>query len=191
VLSSRPCADDLCEGEYEEPAPLLRDDEPPCTFIVPALAPSHDKSTAGFAGISEPRVPFRGRPPELLARASLEPAPIPKLRTDELFGVIHAKLEELAVEDDPLCPDPPPSNEPPGMAGPSNNPVQVYRTGRANHWEFLRLRTGFELPSSWVNLPGYGSNRNRSGLDFMRWSDFDLGTQDLNDIQRPKYFFKK
>jgi hypothetical protein len=77
------------------------------------------------------------------------------------------------------------------MAGPGNNPVQVYRTGRANHWEFLRLRTGFELPSSWVNLPGCGSYRNRSGLDFMRWSDFDLGAEDLNDIQRPKYFSKK
>jgi hypothetical protein len=24
----------------------------------------------------------------------------------------------------------------------------------------------------------------------MRWSDFGLGAQDLNDIQRPKYFSK-
>jgi hypothetical protein len=43
------------------------------------------------------------------------------------------------------------------MAGPGNDPVQVYRTGRANHWEFLRLWTGFELSSSWIALPDYGS----------------------------------
>jgi hypothetical protein len=54
------------------------------------------------------------------------------------------------------------------MAGPGNDPVQVYRTGRENHWEFLRLWTGFELPSSWIALPDYGSNRNRNILDFMR-----------------------
>jgi hypothetical protein len=47
-----------------------------------------------------------------------------------------------------------------GMAGLGNDPVQVYRTGRANHWEFLRLWTGFELPSSWANPPGYGPNLN-------------------------------
>jgi hypothetical protein len=45
------------------------------------------------------------------------------------------------------------SGSPPAMAGPGNDPVQVYRTGRANHWEFLRLWTGFELPSSCVDLP--------------------------------------
>jgi hypothetical protein len=67
------------------------------------------------------------------------------------------------------------------MAGPGNDPVQVYRTGRANHWEFLRLWTGFELPSSWANLPGYGPNPNRNILDFMRWPQIDLGAQDLND----------
>jgi hypothetical protein len=39
------------------------------------------------------------------------------------------------------------------MAGLGNNPVQVLSTGRANHWEFLRLWTGFELPSSCVDLP--------------------------------------
>jgi hypothetical protein len=53
---------------------------------------------------------------------------------------------------------------------------------------FLRLRTDFELPSSWTALPGYGPNLNRSGLDFMRWPQIDLGAQDLNDIQRPKSF---
>jgi hypothetical protein len=76
------------------------------------------------------------------------------------------------------------------MAGPAINPVQVFRTGRDLHWEFLRLRTGFELPSSWANLPGYGPNRNRNISDFcvMRWPQIDLGAQDLNDIQRPKSF---
>jgi hypothetical protein len=57
-------------------------------------------------------------------------------------------------------------------------------------WEFLRLWTGFELPSSWVEVPCYGLNRNRSGLDFMRWSDFDHGAQDLNGKQRPKLCFQ-
>jgi hypothetical protein len=76
------------------------------------------------------------------------------------------------------------------MAGPGNDPVQVYRTSRANHWEFLRLWTGFELPSSWVNLPAYGSNLNRNILGFVRWPQIDLGAQDLNDIQRPKSFQK-
>jgi hypothetical protein len=74
------------------------------------------------------------------------------------------------------------------MAGPGNNLVQVFSTGRANHWEFLRLRTGFELPSSCINLPCYALNLNRNILDFMRWSQIDLGAQDLNDIQRPKSF---
>jgi hypothetical protein len=56
--------------------------------------------------------------------------------------------------------------------------------------EFLRLWTGFELPSSWSNLPCYGVNRKRNILDFMRWSDFGLGAQDLNGIQRPNSFQK-
>jgi hypothetical protein len=77
-----------------------------------------------------------------------------------------------------------------GMAGPGNNLVQVFATGRANHYEFLRLWTGFELPSSWRTLPGYGPNLNRNILDFMRWPHIGLGAQDLNDIQRPKYFSK-
>jgi hypothetical protein len=37
--------------------------------------------------------------------------------------------------------------------GPGNDPVQVYRTLRELHWEFLRLWTGFELSSSCVDLP--------------------------------------
>jgi hypothetical protein len=74
------------------------------------------------------------------------------------------------------------------MAGLAVNLVQVFRTGRANHWEFLRLWTGFELPSSWLNLPCDGLNLNRNISDFMRWPQIDLGPQDLNDIQRPKSF---
>jgi hypothetical protein len=76
------------------------------------------------------------------------------------------------------------------MAGLGDNPVQVFRTKLRLHWEFLRLWTGFELPSSWLNLPCYGSNLNRNILDFMRWPHIDLGAQNLNDIQRPKYFSK-
>jgi hypothetical protein len=76
------------------------------------------------------------------------------------------------------------------MAGLGNNPVQVFATLPDLHWEFLRLWTGFGLSSSWRALPGYGSDLNRNILDFMRWSQIDLGAQDLNNIQRPKYFSK-
>jgi hypothetical protein len=68
------------------------------------------------------------------------------------------------------------------IAGLAINLVQVFRTGRDLHWEFLRLWTGFELPSSWFNLPCYGVNLNRNILDFMRWPQIGLGAQDLNDI---------
>ena len=67
------------------------------------------------------------------------------------------------------------------MAGPGINPVQVFWTLRDFVWEFLRLWTGSELPSSWPDLYGYGLNRNRNSLDFMRWSDFDHGAQDLKE----------
>jgi hypothetical protein len=76
------------------------------------------------------------------------------------------------------------------MAGPGNNPVQVFATKLRLQWEFLRLWTGFELSSSWSNLPCYGVNRNRNILDFMRWPQIYLGAQDLNDIQRQKSFQK-
>jgi hypothetical protein len=76
------------------------------------------------------------------------------------------------------------------MAGLGNNPVQVLSTLPDLHWEVLRLWTGFELPSSWRALPCYGADLNRSGLDFMSWHQIDLGAQDLNGIQRPKYFSK-
>jgi hypothetical protein len=66
------------------------------------------------------------------------------------------------------------------IAGPAINPVQGFRTCRDLHWEFLRLWTDFELPSSWPVLPCYGPNLNRNILDFMRWPQIDLGTQDLN-----------
>jgi hypothetical protein len=68
------------------------------------------------------------------------------------------------------------------MAGLGNDPVQVYRTGRDLHWVKFTFETGFELPSSWINLPDYGLNLNRNILDFMRWPHIDLGAQDLNDI---------
>jgi hypothetical protein len=74
------------------------------------------------------------------------------------------------------------------MAGPGNDPVQVFRTVRDLHWEFLRRWTGVELSSSWSALPCYGTDRNRNMLDFMRWPHIDLGAQDLNGIQRPKSF---
>ena len=54
------------------------------------------------------------------------------------------------------------------MAGPGNNPVQVFSTGLPLHWEFLRLWAGFELSSSWIALPDYGSDLNRNSLDFMK-----------------------
>jgi hypothetical protein len=76
------------------------------------------------------------------------------------------------------------------MAGLGNNSVQGFRTGRDLHWDFLRLRTGFELPSSWHTLPAYGTHLNRNILDFMSWPHIDLGAQDLNDIQRPNSFQK-
>jgi hypothetical protein len=72
------------------------------------------------------------------------------------------------------------------MAGLGDNPVQVFRTLPGFDWEFLRLWTGFELSSSCIKVPCYALNLNRNLLDFMRWSDFGLGAQDLNDIQRPK-----
>jgi hypothetical protein len=80
--------------------------------------------------------------------------------------------------------------QPTDIAGPAVNPVQVFRTGRANHWEFLRLWTGFELSSSWSALPCYGADRNQNILDFMRWPQTDLGAHYLNDTQRPKPFQK-
>jgi hypothetical protein len=54
------------------------------------------------------------------------------------------------------------------MAGYRITPVLGLWTLRVRLWEFLRLWTGFELPSSWANLPGYGPNLNRNILDFMK-----------------------
>jgi hypothetical protein len=76
------------------------------------------------------------------------------------------------------------------MAGYRITPVLVFWTGRAVYWVKFTFETGFELPSSWINLPGYGLNLNRNILDFMRWPQIDIGAQDLNGIQRPKYFSK-
>jgi hypothetical protein len=77
------------------------------------------------------------------------------------------------------------------MAGYLITPVLVFWALYDLHWEFLRLWTGFELPSSWSALPCYGADLNRNILDFMGWPYIDLGAQDLNDIQRPKSFPKK
>jgi hypothetical protein len=74
------------------------------------------------------------------------------------------------------------------MAGPGDNPVQVFATLPDLHWEFLRLWTGFELPSSWSALPCYGLNLNRNILDFMRWPQIDLGAQDLNGFNGQNHF---
>jgi hypothetical protein len=77
------------------------------------------------------------------------------------------------------------------MAGLGKKLVQGFRTKLPLHWEFLRLCTDFELSSLWRALPCYGADLNRNILDFMRWSQIDLGAQDLNDIQRQKNHFKK
>jgi hypothetical protein len=78
-----------------------------------------------------------------------------------------------------------------GMAGLGNDPVQFFSTGLPLHWVKFTFETGFELPSSCHTLPCYATHRNRNILDFMRWPQIDLGTQDLNDIQRPNSFQQK
>jgi hypothetical protein len=75
------------------------------------------------------------------------------------------------------------------MAGLGKDPVQGFRTKRELHWEFLRLWTGFELSSSWVNQSPWLWVKSKSKyLSFMRWPQIDLGPQDLNGFQRPKSF---
>jgi hypothetical protein len=74
------------------------------------------------------------------------------------------------------------------MAGLAINLVHVFRTGRANRWEFLRLWTGFELSSSCHTLPCYATHRNRNILDFMRWPHIDLGAQNLNGFNGQNHF---
>jgi hypothetical protein len=54
------------------------------------------------------------------------------------------------------------------MAGYRITPVLVFWTFRVRHWVKFTSETGFELPSSWVVLPAYGSNLNRNILDFMK-----------------------
>jgi hypothetical protein len=54
------------------------------------------------------------------------------------------------------------------MAGPGDNPVQVFATLPDLHWAYLRLWTGFELPSSWSALPCYGADLNRNSFCVMR-----------------------
>jgi hypothetical protein len=74
------------------------------------------------------------------------------------------------------------------MAGLGNDSVQVYRTKLRLQWEFLRLWAGFELSSSWIALPDYGSIRNRNILDFMRWPHIDLGAQNFNGFNGQNTF---
>ena len=76
------------------------------------------------------------------------------------------------------------------MAGYLITPVLVFWTLRDLHWVKFTFETGFELPSSCRTLPCYAAHLNRNILDFMSWHQIDLGAQDLNGIQRPKYFSK-
>jgi hypothetical protein len=78
------------------------------------------------------------------------------------------------------------------MAGPASNPVQGFRALRVLRWEFLRLRTGFELPSSRSEVPCYGVNRNRNILDLMRWPHaIDLGAQDFDGCNDQSKFLDR
>jgi len=61
-------------------------------------------------------VPFRGRPPELLARSSEDTKFDDKPRAEDMFGVLHTKLEELAEEDDSVGTEAPAHNEPAGKS---------------------------------------------------------------------------
>ena len=54
------------------------------------------------------------------------------------------------------------------MAGYRITPVLVFWTKREINWVKFTFETGFELPSSWSNLPCYGVNLNRNILDFMK-----------------------
>jgi hypothetical protein len=54
------------------------------------------------------------------------------------------------------------------MAGCRITPVLVFWTLPDLHWVKFTSETGFELPSSWSNLPCYGVNPNRNILDFMK-----------------------
>jgi hypothetical protein len=83
------------------------------------------------------------------------------------------------------------------MAGLGNNLVQVFRTLRVKHWVEFTFWAGFELSSSWSNLPCYGVNRKRNILVFMRWHlekgaapCIDLGAQDLNGFNGQNIFQK-
>jgi hypothetical protein len=78
------------------------------------------------------------------------------------------------------------------MAGLAINPVQVFRTKLRLHWEFLRLWTGFELPSSWTALPCYGLHlyRNRNILDFMRWPRIKIAGSKVLDEYYSTYLRK-
>jgi hypothetical protein len=63
----------------------------------------------------------------------------------------------------------------PSIAGYLKTLVLDNRTAYHGYFNFLRLETGFELSSSWVNVSCYGLNRNRSGLIFMKKTRLALG----------------
>jgi hypothetical protein len=54
------------------------------------------------------------------------------------------------------------------MAGCGITPVLIFWTLPDLHWVKFTSETGFELSSSWSNLPCYGVNLNRNILDFMK-----------------------
>jgi hypothetical protein len=54
------------------------------------------------------------------------------------------------------------------MAGYRITPVLVFWALRVLNYVKFTFETGFELPSSWVDLPCYGLNLNRNILDFMK-----------------------
>jgi hypothetical protein len=90
---------------------------------------------------------FEQRVADAVAKAGLRAKPDPKKKQNIKGTIGRGKANHSEWTSGGL------SVENPSMAGPGNDPVQVYRTGRANRWEFLRLWTGFELPSSCADLP--------------------------------------
>jgi hypothetical protein len=79
--------------------------------------------------------------------------------------------------------------EPGHIAGCRKTPVLDNRTAYHGIFEYLRLSTGFELPSSWLIGSCYGTIPIEAFF-LMSWTHIDLGAQDLNGIQRPNHFSK-
>jgi hypothetical protein len=79
----------------------------------------------------------------------------------------------------------------PAIAGLAINPVRVCWTLRVNHWEFLRLWTGFELSSSWLS-PSLAMAQRRIEVVFVLWDDLKLtsGLRIPTAFNGQNYFFK-